>query len=228
MKIKFLIPVLLLGQLTSVYAEPTNVLRLSSSPLQSLNNSGQSNDNVPHPSCTAEQPVVTYDELKGMIGANKDVTNVCTSQITDMSNLFYRNETFNQDISNWDVSNVTKMENMFYSAYAFNQDISNWNVSSVVNMNRMFYQTKAFNQEIGKWDVSKVEIMGSMFTLNESFSADISMWNVSMVTDMNRMFYLTKSFNSDLSNWDVSNVIDSSYFSLDSSLSAMYLPNFSN
>jgi len=70
-------------------------------------------------------------ELKYLIASGRDVTQVNTARITDMSYMFYRNRTFNQDIGNWDVSNVRDMIAMFHSAHAFNQDISNWNVSSV-------------------------------------------------------------------------------------------------
>ncbi|MCF2903059.1 DUF285 domain-containing protein [Pseudoalteromonas sp. OFAV1] len=186
MKIKLIMSVLLLGQLTSVHAEPSNVLRFSSSPIQSLNNSGQSNDDTSHPSCTAEQPVVTLDELKNMIAANEDVTNVCTSQITDMSNLFYLKNDFNQDISNWDTSNVTNMYYMFGSALNFNQDLSKWDVSKVTNMRGIFSNCKHFN-------------------------SDISLWNVENVTDLSYAFK-DSSFTGDISNWDTSNVIHKSYW----------------
>ena len=69
-----------------------------------------------------------------------------TSLITNMSYLFYNNQTFNGNISGWDVSSVTNMSYMF--GYTdFNQDISGWDVSSVTNMNGMFYYTD-FNQDL--------------------------------------------------------------------------------
>ena len=60
-----------------------------------------------------------------------DLSCVCTTQITNMSNLFKDKHSFNDDISNWDVSNVTNMNYMFKNARAFNQDISSWDVSNV-------------------------------------------------------------------------------------------------
>ena len=37
-----------------------------------------------------------------------DLTKVCTSRITNMSELFYQADTFNQDISSWDVGGVDR------------------------------------------------------------------------------------------------------------------------
>ena len=39
-------------------------------------------------------------------------------------------------LPNWDVSNVTDMSNAFEEETTFNADISAWNVSSVTNMER--------------------------------------------------------------------------------------------
>ena len=149
--------------------------------------------------------IVDITILNGMIAAQDDITTVVTSKITDMSNLFHNNTTFNQDISSWDVSKVTDMNQMFAGATAFNQDISSWDVSSVTNMYQMF-DASAFNQDISSWDVSSVTDMNSMFA-KTPFNQDISSWNVSNVTDMSFMFWNT-AFNQPIGGWDVSKVTD--------------------
>ena len=154
-------------------------------------------------------PCITREELNDMIANEENVTEVNTSCITDMSRLFYSNQTFNQDISGWDVSNVTDMSRMFGDVLTFNQDISGWDVSNVTNMKYMFWMARDFNQDIGDWDVSNVTNMRFMFApgffSEVFFNQDIGDWNVSNVTTMDRMFYKT-SFNQDIGDWDVSNV----------------------
>ena len=93
-----------------------------------------------------------------------------TSEVTDMSKLFYECFEFNEDISKWDTSNVTTMEDMFFEAKNFNQPIGDWDVSKVTNMSGMFEDAKSFNQYIGGWMVSKVTNMNSMFCRAKSFN----------------------------------------------------------
>ena len=131
--------------------------------------------------------VVDEEMLREMIADNEDVTNVVTSLVTDMRDLFKNNTTFNQYIYTWDVSKVTDMAGMFNGATAFNQIIDFWDVSKVTNMRGMFAQT--------------------------NFNGDISSWDVSKVTDMIGMFYQATSFNQNLSNWDVTNVTYCAAFS---------------
>ncbi|MFT7035364.1 MAG: surface protein [Cyclobacteriaceae bacterium] len=156
-----------------------------------------------------------------------DLSKVCTSLVTDMSNMLYNNA-FNKDIGAWDVSNVTNMDSMFKAATAFNQDIGNWDVSSVTNMDQMFYYDSAFNQDIGNWDVSSVTNMDRMFTNVTTFNQDISSWDVSKVTNMDLMFSGATAFNQDLSNWCVSQITPSPQsFAFESALIESNLPIWS-
>ncbi len=126
-----------------------------------------------------------------------------TSNITDMSNLFYQNYTFNGHIELWDVRNVTDMSYMFCDADDFNQPIDNWDVSSVKNMSCLFCNAKSFNQSIKDWDVSNVTNMYGTFFNAKSFNQPIGNWDVSNVENMNCLFNEAKSFNQDLSNWQI-------------------------
>jgi len=88
----------------------------------------------------------TGNELRKLIkeliterGNDADLNDIDTSEITDMTNMFYQSK-FNGDISEWDVSNVTNMSYMFeYSE--FNGDISKWDVSNVKYMRGIFYDS---------------------------------------------------------------------------------------
>ena len=109
----------------------------------------------------------TKDELKELVkklinerGDDADLNDIDTSEITNMTELFFNSE-FNGNISNWDVSNVKNMNSMF--AYSkFTGDISNWDVSKVEDMYSMFCNSK-FNGDISNWDVSNVKHMYNMF-----------------------------------------------------------------
>ncbi|MCF2901163.1 DUF285 domain-containing protein [Pseudoalteromonas sp. OFAV1] len=172
----------------------------------SENSSGEA-DKEPN-ICTPEQRVVTRAQLNVLI-ANNDpaISDVCTSQITNFTDLFRDNTVFNQDISRWVTSNVTDMRYMFYSS-RFNGDISNWDTSKVTTMSGMFFRSP-FNGDISNWDTSNVTQMDYMFH-SSKFNGDISNWDTSNVTMMNYMFF-SSPFNGDISNWDTSNVTMMNY-----------------
>lgn len=85
------------------------------------------------------------------------LSEIDTSNITDMGFLFACNETFltcREDfrgIERWDTSRVVDMESMFNGNPFFNADISSWNVSKVRNMSKMFYNASKFNQSLSRW-----------------------------------------------------------------------------
>jgi surface protein len=154
--------------------------------------------------------VVDLETLKFEISQEGDVSTLVTSLVTDMSDLFNNNSTFNQDISSWDVSNVTNMGYMFSSS-SFNQDIGSWDVSSVTDMEGMFCNATDFNQNISSWDVSNVTDMEGMFYNATDFNQNISSWDVSNVIYMGSMFDGTTAFNQPIGDWDVSSVINLVY-----------------
>ena len=140
--------------------------------------------------------VVSEQQLRDYVNSNyPELNRLVTTQVTNMSDLFYDNISFNQDISNWDVSNVTTMQSMFREAISFNQPIGDWDVSSVVAMGGMFS---------GGIDTQQASL------IYIDFNQDISNWDVSNVTDMRGMFD-ADAFNQPIGNWDVSNVTDMSY-----------------
>ena len=115
----------------------------------------------------------TKDELKELVnklikerGNDANLNDIDTSEITDMSALFFRS-TFNGDISEWDVSNVKDMISLFRESKftGENGNISNWDVSNVKDMCYMFCGASftGKNGDLSKWDVSNVKDMECMF-----------------------------------------------------------------
>jgi surface protein len=149
-----------------------------------------------------------------------------TSNVTDMSHMFWDAEAFNQPVSSFDTSNVTNMAYMFKNAYAFNQPVSNFDTSNVTNMAWMFSRAYAFNQSVSNFDTSKVTDMKYMFWCAYAFNQPVSNFNTSKVTDMSWMFNEARAFDQDLTGWNVDSVAGHDYFSTGSALTEDHLPKF--
>ena len=160
-----------------------------------------------------------------------DFTNLDTSNVTDMEEMFSNDDggIFNgsyklKGLDTWNVSKVTNMNSMFSGTGAGATDafdignLSNWDVSNVTDMNYMF-GAAGFNAttwtigDLSKWDTSSVTDMGYMFDQAGHNSTtwnigDLSNWDVSKVTNMANMFADAgtnlKTFYLDLSNWNIS------------------------
>ena len=170
-----------------------------------------------------------------------DVTNLVTTNVTDMENMFmqagYETSSFNIiGMENWDTSKVTTMKQMFntagMAAYSWSiGDISNWNVSNVKSMFAMFAGAAAWNGcgkislgDLGKWNISKVTETERMFynfgkKSSSFYIGDLSKWadKTSKLTNVSGMFGYTgqsSNWSIDCSKWNVSSVTDSNNFNI--------------
>ena len=115
---------------------------------------------------------VVVDNSTVTIEINSGNVNLCTTLVTDMTELFKDNVSFNSDIGFWDTSNVTFMYALFKNSNSFNQYNRDWDVSKVINTGAVFNGATAFNQDIGVWDMSKVIYIHEMFKGATSFNQD--------------------------------------------------------
>ncbi len=161
---------------------------------------------------SALQTIISEEKTRQGSGGNSNpspnLNMIDTSAITDMSELFRKDSTFNGDITQWNTSNVMNMSSMFWGASVFNQNIGNWDTGKVTGMAGMFIETDDFNQNIGNWNVSKVTHMDSMFDEASAFNQNIGNWNVSKVTSMFSMFNKASVFNQNIGSWNVSKVVN--------------------
>lgn len=148
------------------------------------------------------QMFVDCSSLQG----NSSFNNWNTSNITDISGMFWGTTLFNQNIGLWNTGNVTTINTMFLNATAFNQNIGSWNTANVTNMGFAFLGAKAFNQNIGSWNTIKVTAMGNMFSGASAFNQNIGSWNTVNVTSMGSMFSNASAFNQSLVNWNTAKV----------------------
>lgn len=90
-----------------------------------------------------------------------DGTNIDTSQVTSMQDLFYLcNKIQTLDVSGWDVSNVKYFILAFGSMSNLTtlKGIESWDTQSATDMQSMFYQDGKLSADLSSWNVSKVTV----------------------------------------------------------------------
>ena len=112
--------------------------------------------------------LAAYFSDPNAIHACGDISTWNVSNVTDFTDLFYNQATFNANISNWDTSSVTTLKSTFQSASAFTGDVlSNWDTSSVTSMELTFYEAG-----VSSWDTSSVTTLSGTFQGATSFTGD--------------------------------------------------------
>jgi uncharacterized protein (TIGR02145 family) len=137
---------------------------------------------------------VNNSQLRTMIESGENLSSVCTSNVTNMSNLFDNVTELDSDISQWDVSKVTNMSDMFRDSN-INPNIDSWDVFKVNNMYRMFSGASNFNRDISRWSVFNVTNMNKMFRDATNFNQDLSGWCVQNLDEM------PSDFDSNATSW---------------------------
>ena len=106
-----------------------------------------------------------------------DLSNLDTSQVTNMSYMFYGLYGISYlDLSSFNTSNVTNMEGMFHYSMSFNTlDLSSFDTSNVTNMNYMF--AYAYN-------LTSIKLNNATFesVVNSDYMFDMVPSNVYVVT----------------------------------------------
>ncbi|TYV60604.1 BspA family leucine-rich repeat surface protein [Listeria monocytogenes] len=155
-----------------------------------------------------------------------DLSNLDTSNVTSMRQMFYSNAATSLDLSNFDTSKVTDMYYMFAASAATSLDLSNWDTSNVINMESMFYGSLATSLDVSSLDTSNVTNMKQMFIGSLATSLDLSNFDTSKVTNMYGMFQYSAATSLNLSNFDTSNVTNMGYMFDRSAVTSLDLSNF--
>ncbi|EAE8309422.1 BspA family leucine-rich repeat surface protein [Listeria monocytogenes] len=155
-----------------------------------------------------------------------DLSNLDTSNVTSMRQMFYSNAATSLDLSNFDTSKVTDMYYMFAASAATSLDLSNWDTSNVISMESMFYGSLATSLDVSSLDTSNVTNMRQMFIGSLATSLDLSNFDTSKVTNMYGMFQYSAATSLNLSNFDTSNVTNMGYMFDRSAVTSLDLSNF--
>ena len=153
------------------------------------------------------------DKMKDILDI--DLSNFDTSNVTDMSTMFYGMSNLTSlNLSNFDTSRVTDMSSMFTFMYNLTTlNLSNFDTSKVTDMHDMFQGLKLTSLDLSNFDTSNVTDMKTMFAnMPNLITLDLSNFDTSQVTDMSDMFenmYSLKIL--DISNFDISKVESMSF-----------------
>ena len=161
-----------------------------------------------------DKGVVVPENCSGMFNwyslESIDMSNIDTSHVTDMSEMFSNRYLKELNLSGFDTSKVTDMSEMFYNCRELTSlDVSGFKTSNVTNMDSMFrYCGNLSKLDVSGFDTSKVTDMDYMFfSCSKITTLDVSGFNTENVESMVYMFNACKSvLELDLSRWNLASL----------------------
>ncbi|EHC6302430.1 BspA family leucine-rich repeat surface protein [Listeria monocytogenes] len=97
------------------------------------------------------------------VATSLDLSNLDTSNVTDMYGMFSHCAATSLDLSNFDTSNVTDMEAMFYDCAATSIDVSNFDMSNVTEMRTMFCYSAVTSLDLSNFDISNAITVNMLY-----------------------------------------------------------------
>jgi hypothetical protein len=128
------------------------------------------------------------------------------SSVTSVSKMLNNATSFNgTGLNTWDTSGVTTWTEFARGATSFDSDVSGWVVNGA--MTSAFLGCSSFEGSgCSTWDVSGMTSASALFSQCVLFSNNISGWNTSSCTNMTSMLRNCDAFNRDISSWDINQV----------------------
>ncbi|EHL5041481.1 InlB B-repeat-containing protein [Listeria monocytogenes] len=105
-----------------------------------------------------------------------------------LGSLFWNSVATSLDLSNLDTSNVTEMRTMFSHCAATSLDVSNFDTSNVTDMEAMFYDCAATSLDLSNFDTSNVTEMRTMFCYSAVTSLDLSNFDTSNAITLDMLY----------------------------------------
>lgn len=189
--------------------------------INDLNNGGSLPNKI---TCSAEDGL-TREQLITMIDNGDDVSNACTSNITDFSLMFSTTRSgantsvlngFNQDLSRWDVSNGQKFMQMFEGTTDFAANLNGWEfdnanytTSSTGAFDDMFKNTRNTTANLSNWTFNnptsgEVKLSYIFSGVRSDFKPNLSNWTFDSNIRVSSMFHSSYEFSADVSSWNTS------------------------
>ncbi|EKZ3831057.1 BspA family leucine-rich repeat surface protein [Listeria monocytogenes] len=152
------------------FDDATGTLTISGGTLVNPNESIQNLTGIPVSEITdivLEDKVFASGSLRNLfwnsVATSLDLSNLDTSNVTEMRAMFSHSAATSLDLSNFDTSNVTDMEAMFYDCAATSLDLSNFDTSNVTSMQVMFCYSAVTSLDLSNFDTSNAKMLDMLY-----------------------------------------------------------------